>query len=620
MPDSDYTMLTITIDTAPDSTDIEPGYRISFPYDSSKVTISFENEDEFFVLDESLMPPTALDVVALDAEYNQITPGSWVAIKRPGEAAAVFQVLSADTVSLAAYGISGKVTQLTLNDDWLTTADILLSALRQTTIYAQSEKLALAEEPINDDVAGDSIELDALYDGLEAGRWVIVSGERTDIGSNSTVKASELMMLAAVTQGVYQIEEQLSGGTSTDLPGDKTHTFIHFANDLAYTYKRETAVIHGNVAHATHGETVREVLGSGNGSQLFQSFMLKQSPLTFLAAPTAAGAETTLEVRVNNVLWHEAENLFELERNDRGYITRTDNDAKTAVTFGNGRHGARLPTGAENVKALYRFGIGQPGNVAAQQIDQLATRPLGVKGVINPLATSGGADRENRDQARQNVPLAVISLDRLVSLPDYADFARTFAGIAKASATRLSDGQRQLVHLTIAGADDIPIETNSDLYRNLCQALHQLGDPYLPILVELRELIILVISAQVRLLPDYQWNSVEPEIRAALLDTFSFTRRQLGQDALLSEAISAIQHIPGVAYVDIDLLGGIPEAVVEDAALLGEELEKLANLTGQPKQRIPAQLARPEAGQIRPAQLAILIPELSETITLTELT
>ena len=66
------------------------------------------------------------------------------------------------------------------------------------------------------------------------------------------------------------------------------------------------------------------------------------------------------------------------------------------------------------------------------------------------------------------------------SLPvrDYADFSRTFAGIGKASAARLSDGSRQVVHVTIAGADDIPIDLNSDLYRNLVQALHVNGDPY----------------------------------------------------------------------------------------------------------------------------------------------
>ena len=82
--------------------------------------------------------------------------------------------------------------------------------------------------------------------------------------------------------------------------------------------------------------------------------------------------------------------------------------------------------------------------------------------------------QSDRDQARQNAPLAVTALDRLVSTQDYADFARTFAGIGKASATRLSDGRHQLVHVTIAGADDVPSDRNSDLA--LMRELHGIRD------------------------------------------------------------------------------------------------------------------------------------------------
>ncbi|MCV4771304.1 hypothetical protein OFC10_35250, partial [Escherichia coli] len=77
----------------------------------------------------------------------------------------------------------------------------------------------------------------------------------------------------------------------------------------------------------------------------------------------------------------------------------------------------------------------------------------------------------------KNAPKAVLALDRLVSVQDYADFASSFAGVGKALAREISAGGRQLVHVTIAGADDIPIDPSSDLYRNLYQALRDLGDP-----------------------------------------------------------------------------------------------------------------------------------------------
>jgi predicted phage baseplate assembly protein len=303
---------------------------------------------------------------------------------------------------------------------------------------------------------------------------------------------------------------------------------------------------------------------------------------------------------------------------DRRYVTRTDDKDQTTVEFGNGKYGARLPTGVENVKAVYRVGIGQPGNVKARQISSVVTKPLGVKEVVNPLPATGGANRENRDQARRNAPKAVMALDRLISVQDYEDFARTYAGIAKASSARLSDGRRQVVHLTIAGSDDIPIATTSDLFLNLREALSQFGDASQSIQVVVRKLKLLIISARVRLLPDYSWEFVEPKIRAALIDKFSFARRELGQDALPSEALSVMQAQPGVAYVDLDVF----DAVEEDASP-----QKLANLgtTLKLQPRILVNKAKinkdatDPARRILPAELAYLDPAIADTLILTEL-
>jgi predicted phage baseplate assembly protein len=421
---------------------------------------------------------------------------------------------------------------------------------------------------------------------------------------------------------------------------------------LAYSYKRDTVTIYGNVVKATHGETRTEVLGSGDGSKPFQHFPLKQPPLTYMAAPSAVGAASTLEIRVNEVLWHETDSLVGLNQNDRNYILRTEDNGNTTAIFGNGQTGARLPSGVENIRAVYRSGIGKAGNVKVEQISILATRPLGLKGVINPLPATGGADRESRDRARRNIPLAVMALDRLVSTQDYADFARTFAGIGKASAKELSNGWQQVVHVTIAGADDIPIDQNSDLYRNLLQALQQQGDPHQPIQLVMRELMVLILVANVKILPDYLWELVEPKIRAALLDTFSFERRELGQSVSLSELISTVQKVPGVDFVDVDIFDSISETEAKtitakaespNQPTLSSKLEDIAKgiynvaksaqstvesadsanrpeKQKQPRPNIPVNLARIEQGKkgIQPAQLAIFSPEIVDTLIVKE--
>ena len=74
-------------------------------------------------------------------------------------------------------------------------------------------------------------------------------------------------------------------------------TELTFANELAYRYKRDAAVLLANTVRATHGETVSEVLGSGDARRRWPAFDLRKPPLTYLPAPTPAGAESTRTVR-----------------------------------------------------------------------------------------------------------------------------------------------------------------------------------------------------------------------------------------------------------------------------------------------------------------------------------
>lgn len=606
-----------------------------------------------------------LEKIAIEPHDEQVKASDWAVIERPvlnfnsvvtGRTYSVHEVRAAEVVSMSALGFSSKVSLLTVDEPWLaelTDAEVrtLLAStplLRQTVVYTRSDELALAEEPINETVCGGTdelLELDGLYEGLESGRWVIVSGER-DIPGTSGVRFSELAMLASVTQTVGA---QLKGANVNSVPapdfsildGDRTRTFIQLAQKLEYCFKRDTVRIYGNVVKATHGETRKEVVGSGDGAKALQSFVLKQPPLTFVSAPNPSGVDSTLTVYVNEVQWKEIDALAGLAPTDRMFVTKTDDEDKTTVIFGNGREGARLPTGIENIKAEYRNGIGKPGNVKAGQITLLSTRPLGVKEVINPLRASGGADKEGRDQARKNAPLAVKALDRLVSVQDYEDFTRVYAGIGKAHAVETSDGRRQVVHITIAGADDIPIDENSDLYRNLRQSLLDFGDPYQPIQVAIRELMLIVISAKIRILPEYRWEPVVTQVRSSLLESFSFDRRELGQDVLLSEVISVMQAVRGVAYVDVDVFGGVPEKKVK--ATGGEGKQRLlltpqevanevasmiqafsGNAAGErlPQPRLKVNLAEFEkdTGKIRPAQIAFLTPDVPDTLILNQIT
>src|SRR5262249_14226002 len=135
----------------------------------------------------------------------------------------VLQVAEASVSPRSEYGLSGPSTMLVFKGDtpWRATStpadDETLQAqiisLRKTQIYAQSEPLALVDEPITDVVGGPQIELGGLYSDLKSGRWVILLGERADIPNVSGVTSAELLMLSAVSHGF-----------DDKLPGDQTHT------------------------------------------------------------------------------------------------------------------------------------------------------------------------------------------------------------------------------------------------------------------------------------------------------------------------------------------------------------------------------------------------------------
>jgi predicted phage baseplate assembly protein len=415
---------------------------------------------------------------------------------------------------------------------------------------------------------------------------------------------------------IDNIEQQTDAG-----PGGTAYSVLTLApQGLAFQYKRATAKIAANVVKATNGETSSEILGAGDAARPMQTFTPHQKPLTFVSAPTVSGVVSTLAVRVSDVLWHEIDTLADAAPEDRIYVTKTADDGKVSIIFGDGKAGSRLPTGADNVRAVYRSGIGRGGNVRAGQIATAISRPLGVRDVLNPLAAYGGADPESRDDARRNIPVSLQAMGRVVSVTDYADFARTFAGISKATAAAISDKRQRLVLLTVGGAGDIEIDVTSDLYRNLGDALRRYGDPYQPFLVLPREKIVIAGAARVRVDPDYLWAIVAPNIRAALLDRFCYDRRDFAQPVYPAEVVATIQGVAGVASVDLTALTGIRSSHLVDLSDASTEAKIAPKLPALDKViPIIPRPSRRSHHQLRAAQIAYLPPELADLFVLTEI-
>jgi predicted phage baseplate assembly protein len=240
-----------------------------------------------------------------------------------------------------------------------------------------------------------------------------------------------------------------------------------------------------------------------------------------------------------------------------------DDDGTSTLIFGDGKSGARIPTGQENVTATYRAGIGTEGMVRAEQLSLLMTRPLGVRGVINPLAPTGAANPESRDQARQNAPQKVLTLDRIVSLQDFEDFTRAFAGIGKAQASWMWDGERRFVHVTVASAsagtvdrisERYKVDKASDLYKNLVLGIERAKDPVQQFRIDSFNPLFFNLSASVLVDSRYIKEKVMAAVTEALKQAFSFKQRSFGQAVTESEVLAVMQRVDGVKAVDLDTL------------------------------------------------------------------
>jgi len=485
---------------------------------------------------------TDVTQIVLDRVYEKVVQGSWAALAAPRAEPFAGRVRYVAEGSVNGFGLSARATSLKIEDLQGPPLDIVPSNMgehRRTLVYCQSERLTLAEVAIDAPVGGGrAVELDRFHE-LYPGQPLIVEGTLADS------EGPAYREVAVVANAYF-------------LPAEG-RTLVELSRDLAL-YVREAVVLNANVVKATHGETVEEALGSGDAGQARQRFQLRQGPLTYTGADTPSGVESSLEVRVDGVQWHEQPNLYDRGPNETVFATWADDEASTHMQLGGAGSGARAATGIENVTARYRKGIGTVGLVAADQLTLIPARPRGLREVRNPLAARDAQDPEDRDAIRENASLTVLTLDRLVSLRDHEDFARAFAGISKALATWTWDGEERSIFLTVAGTDGalVELEDAEDLGARLLRAMDDFGTPYTRRRLASFRPAFFRLQADLDMNPDHVAEDVLSAAESALAGAFGFKARRLGEPVHLSDIVAVLHGVVGIVAVDVNELYRVP--------------------------------------------------------------
>jgi hypothetical protein len=283
-----------------------------------------------------------------------------------------------------------------------------------------------------------------------------------------------------------------------------------------------------------------EVLGSSDGTA-GQRFRLARAPLV----------EGSLQVFVDEGAgprgYDVLPTLLDSGATDRAVTTQRDENDDTWVLFGNGKYGVIPPRLRNNITASYRIGGGEKGNVPAASILTAVTAIVNLKKVSNPLAATGGSEREAIDEAVQRAPRQFRSMGRAVTSEDYESHALQF-GVGKARA-RAAGWNTVELYVAPAGGG-YPTDTlKEDLSayfesRRIMTSLLDLLDP---------TYVRIAIRGTLIVEPYFFTEQVKARVQEAVTTLLSFDEVDFEQTLYLSSVYQVIENVDGVTAVNVTM-------------------------------------------------------------------
>jgi hypothetical protein len=293
-----------------------------------------------------------------------------------------------------------------------------------------------------------------------------------------------------------------------------------------------------------------EVLGVSDGTAN-QRFPLAHTGL-ILRPPGAAqvGQDVTVLSRLGATVesWTLRESLAFSQAAQRDFTVQVDADDRATVVFGDRTFGA-VPAQGATITATYRVGGGAAGNVPVGSVTTIVNAPqLAVLGATatNPVAGTGGAEREDIDHAVKHAPAVFRSLRRAVTAADYEQIALSFKGVGKVRAVATGWNEVTLFVAPQGGGkvSDV-LEANLKGYfedkRMLSQIVEIADVDYIPIFV----------TAEVAVESFYVPGDVVAQVQAAAAELLAFDQVGFNENVYLSRFYDRCQDVPGVVFVNI---------------------------------------------------------------------
>ncbi|MGE0397125.1 MAG: hypothetical protein AB7T06_10430 [Kofleriaceae bacterium] len=455
---------------------------------------------------------------------------------------AVARVLDARAATSTYGGLSGPTTIVTLDSTLLpTTPAPNLSA----GFILVPESVDLRQIQI-DAVEGDAFTVGAAWTDLPSDRGDIL------VWWGDAAQARELLhrAIAVVPANDTPYAAAIVAVASTAVADISIVTLDREVAYADFGDESGTFVL-GNLVPATQGkEETLVVLGNGDDRETFQTFAVPKSPLTYLAHPELTPPDRPeIEIVVGARVWRYVASLYGHGPSDEVYIVRQDHDGRSWVQFGDGKTGARVPSGVGNVKARYRSGAGAYGPSAKPDLSADPRQRIdAITGVTLPGVIAGGSAAESEEVARIAAPLRVQSLDRLVSLSDIEAEALSIGGVERSRATWTVVDGLPMVQLVIVMQEGRTAEL-SDVRRTIAIANRQRGPQRFPIDVVEGRIRYVQLDLEVAIAPGFDTAPVHAALRDALAAQLGErSRRGLAEAEYATRVEGWVQNVRGVAW------------------------------------------------------------------------
>jgi hypothetical protein len=282
------------------------------------------------------------------------------------------------------------------------------------------------------------------------------------------------------------------------------------------------ALLRFNAVRARHEVTVRDVVVGVSDGRPDQVMPLQWKPVV----------PHSLQLLVNDEggrpePWKEVD-LFRLRDPDEPDAPDAGREAKVyrldpekgEIHFGDGIRAAIPLPGSEVVAKSYRFGGGQGGNVAADQITSLQASLAGVRKVSNPRPAIGGRNAESVEQALRRAPQWLRRVGRAVTAQDFQDVACRVGGVARAKA--LPNTHPAYPGVKVPGAvtvlivqdtDRVPPSPTELLMRAVCDELDKQRTLTTEVYVRPPHFVRIDVEAKLKVDPTKSTSRAEEEAR-----------------------------------------------------------------------------------------------------------